>query len=99
MLENSELPRPHTTVIGSASMTWGWAQRGRFSVAALLAFFTAPTVAAAATRVAALAPQLRPSANNELRDRFHEALTRGLTSPDLEVIPAGEVRMRLGMSE
>jgi hypothetical protein len=66
---------------------------------ALALVCAAPTVATAAPRVAALLPQMRPSPNNELRDRFHDALGRGLSGPDLEVVPSAEVRMRLGMSE
>jgi hypothetical protein len=55
--------------------------------------------ARAADRVAALVPQIRPAAPNELRDRFHEAITRGLQTGSDEVIPAAEVRLRLGASE
>lgn len=57
------------------------------------------TTASAAGRVAALVPQIKPPAAPELRDRFHEAVTRGLqTGPD-EVVSAAEVRLRLGASE
>lgn len=55
--------------------------------------------AAAAGKVAALVPQIRPAAPAELRDRFHEAVTRGLQGGADEVIPAAEVRLRLGASE
>ncbi len=59
-----------------------------------------PSAAAAApTRVAALVPQLRPAGAPELRDRFHEAVTRGLQSGGDEVVGAAEVRLRLGASE
>lgn len=52
--------------------------------------------ASAAERVAALVPQTRPVAATEVRDRFHEAITRGLQASGDEVIPASEVRLRLG---
>ena len=55
--------------------------------------------ASAADRVAALVPQIRPPAAPELRDRFHEAVTRGLQLGSEEVVPAGEVRLRLGASD
>jgi hypothetical protein len=55
--------------------------------------------AASADRVAALVPQVRPAPPVELRDRFHEAITRGLPSGGTEVIPAAEVRLRLGTSD
>jgi hypothetical protein len=51
--------------------------------------------ALAAPKVAALVPTLRPSGSAELRDKFHEAVTRGLTSAGLDAVPSGEVRMRL----
>jgi hypothetical protein len=53
----------------------------------------------AAGRVAALIPQIRPAASPEVRDRFHEAVTRGLQSGADEVVSAAEVRLRLGASE
>jgi hypothetical protein len=49
--------------------------------------------------VAALVPQVRPAAAPELRDRFHEAVTRGLQTGGDDVIGAAEVRLRLGASE
>lgn len=52
----------------------------------------------AAPRAAALVPVLRPTANPELRNRFHDAVTRGLTAGGADAISAGEVRMRLGSS-
>jgi hypothetical protein len=55
--------------------------------------------ALAAPRTAALVPQLRPPAANELRDRFHEAVSRGLSQSGLETVPAAEVRLRLQVSE
>ena len=42
---------------------------------------------------------MRPLAAPELRDRFHEAVTRGLQSGGDEVVAAAEVRLRLGASE
>src|SRR5690349_17070926 len=57
-------------------------------------------VAAAAPRVAALVPAMKPGAAPELRDRFHEAVTRGIsTAGGVELVPSGEVRMRLAISE
>jgi hypothetical protein len=55
--------------------------------------------ASAADRVAALVPQIRPPAAPEVRDRFHEAVTRGLQTGPGEVVPAGEVRLQLGASD
>ncbi len=57
------------------------------------------TSAAAAERIAALVPQLRPTAAPELRDRFHEAVTRGLQASGDEIVGAAEVRLRLGSSD
>lgn len=54
--------------------------------------------AQAAERVAALVPQVVPPAAPEVRDRFHEAVTRGLQAGPNEVVPAGEVRLQLGSS-
>jgi hypothetical protein len=53
----------------------------------------------AAERVAVLLPQIRPAAAPEVRDRFHEAASRGLAASPDEVITGAEVRMRLGASE
>jgi hypothetical protein len=55
--------------------------------------------ALAGPRTAALVPQLRPPSPNELRDRFHEAVSRGLSQSGLETVPAAEVRLRLQVSE
>jgi len=55
--------------------------------------------AAAAPKVAALVPTMKPSVAPELRDRFHEAITRGLTAAGDDVIGAAEVRLQLGASE
>ena len=55
--------------------------------------------ASAAGRAAALVPQIRPTAAPEVRDRFHEAVTRGLQTGGDEIVPAAEVRLRLGLSE
>jgi hypothetical protein len=52
--------------------------------------------AAAAERVAALLPQTHPVAATEVRDQFHEAVTRGLQGAGDDVIAAAEVRLRLG---
>ena len=52
-----------------------------------------------AGRTAALLPTLRPAGSPELRDRFQEAVTRGLKAAGLDAIPAAEVRMRLSGSE
>jgi hypothetical protein len=65
----------------------------------LVAVLLCAAPAAAAPRIAALVPQMRPAVVPELRDRFHEAVTRGLQGPDLDVTPAAEVRLRLGVSE
>jgi hypothetical protein len=83
-------------VLCSASM------RRLRSVAALLMFSAlsaAAGVARAADHVAVLIPQTRPTAAPELRDRFHEAVTRGLQGGSDEITPAAEVRLRLGSSE
>jgi hypothetical protein len=51
-----------------------------------------------AGKVAALIPQVRPNASPELQNRFHEAVSRGLAGPDADVVPTGEVRLRLAES-
>ncbi len=61
-----------------------------------LVFVAIGSAASAAERVAALVPQTRPAAATEVRDRFHEAVTRGLQTGGDEVVPAAEVRLRLG---
>src|SRR5437588_2670211 len=66
-------------------------------LACAVSLFTAS--AASADRLAALVPQVKPAPPVELRDRFHEAITRGLQSGGTEVIPAAEVRLRLGASD
>ncbi len=53
----------------------------------------------AAPRTAALLPTLRPTASNELRDRMHDSVTRGLSAAGMDTVPAAEVRMRLALSE
>ena len=58
-----------------------------------------PSVAHAAPRIAALIPSLRGSAPTELKDRFQDAVTRGITAAGVEAVAAGEVRMRIGTSE
>jgi hypothetical protein len=65
----------------------------------ILAGLLAAAPALAAPRGAALLPLLKPAGAPELRDRFHESVTRGLQSAGLEVIPAAEIRMRLGVSD
>jgi hypothetical protein len=68
------------------------------SVASLLVLLVSST-AVAAPKLAALVPTVKPPAAPELRDRFHEAVTRGLTAGGEDVIGAAEVRLRLGASE
>jgi hypothetical protein len=53
----------------------------------------------AAGRVAPLVPKLNPLGASEIRDRFHDAIARGLERPNAEVVAAPEVRLRLGSSE
>src|SRR5579883_2869858 len=45
-----------------------------------------------ALRVVALAPQMKPPTANEIRDRYHEAIVRGL-SQGADVVPVADVRM------
>ena len=59
----------------------------------------ASTSAVAAPRTAALVPAVKPAAAPELRDRFHEAVTRGYQAGGEEMIGAAEVRLRIGASE
>ena len=59
----------------------------------------ASTSAVAAPHTAALIPAVKPAAAPELRDRFHEAVTRGYQAGGEEMIGAAEVRLRLGASE
>lgn len=73
----------------------GFGVRSLFLVAAL----TVSAPALAAPKVAALVPTLRPSGSNELRDRFHDSVTRGLGAGGVDPVPTGEVRMRLSGSE
>jgi hypothetical protein len=69
--------------------------------AALLGFAACMAVASPsfADRLAALVPQVKPPPPPELRDRFHEAISRGLQGSGVEVLPAAEVRLRLGSSD
>ncbi|MCU1277610.1 MAG: hypothetical protein JWM53_1156 [bacterium] len=69
------------------------------SLCGLLVLVGSGTAVAAGARVAALVPQVRPTAAPELRDRFHEAVTRGLAANGDEVVGAAEVRLRLGATE
>jgi hypothetical protein len=70
-----------------------------FLAGLLLAWFATSTPwPASANRVAALVPQFEPPASAELRDRFHNALARGLEQGGGEVVPATEVRARLSAS-
>ena len=75
------------------------------SVASLLVVVVSSCVvlasspALAASRVAALVPVVKPPAAPELRDRFHEAVTRGYAPSGDEVIAAAEVRLRIGASD
>lgn len=66
---------------------------------ALFATLLASAAAQAAPRVAALVPTLRPAGAPEVRDRFHEAVTRGLAAGGVDTVPAAELRMRLAVSE
>ena len=66
---------------------------------ASLLVLLASSSALAANKVAALVPQIKPQAAPELRDRFHEAVTRGYATGGDEVIGAAEVRLRLGASD
>ena len=59
----------------------------------------ASTSAVAAPHTAALIPAVKPTAAPELRDRFHEAVTRGYQAGGEEMIGAAEVRLRIGASE
>lgn len=87
-----------TSVLCFATMSGSRA--GVFSTAVLLSVVASASIAAAAPRVAALVPAMKPAAAPELRDRFHEAVTRGITTAGgVETVPAGEVRMRLAISE
>jgi hypothetical protein len=69
------------------------------SLLGLLVLAGSATASAAGARVAALVPTVRPTAAPELRDRFHEAVTRGLAAGSDEVVGAAEVRLRLGATE
>ncbi len=60
---------------------------------ALFALIAIGSVARSAERGAALPPALKPAGAVELRDRFHDAIARGLR--DAGVIPAAETRARL----
>ena len=62
-----------------------------------LLFFTALSAVAgtaSAEHIAAMLPQIKPAPAQELRERFHDAITRGLVG-DGEVMPAAEVRRQL----
>ena len=61
-------------------------------VAALLMAVAAP---AFADHGAALVPLIKPEAAPELRDRFHNAIVRGITGSEDDVTAAAETRMRL----
>ena len=50
----------------------------------------------ATERVVALVPEMN-AGSYELHDRFQDAVARSLKSPDLDVLSASEVRLRLGM--
>jgi hypothetical protein len=73
--------------------------RSSSSLIAVLACLVAGSPALAAGRIAALVPQIKPPPAPELRDRFHEAVSRGLATGGDEVVPASEVRLRLGGSD
>ncbi|HEY2746617.1 MAG TPA: hypothetical protein VGL86_18430 [Polyangia bacterium] len=55
--------------------------------------------ATAAPHLAALTPQVKPPGAPEVRDRFHEAVVRGLQTAGDDVLGAAETRLRLGASE
>ena len=55
--------------------------------------------ASASGRIGALVPTIRPLSAPEVRDRFHEAVTRGLQTGGDDVVVAAEVRLRLGAAE
>lgn len=55
--------------------------------------------ALAAGRMAALAPQVRPAAAPEVRDRFFAAVIRGLKTGTLPVVPAAENQERIHSSD
>jgi hypothetical protein len=67
----------------------------RVSGVLVLALVGAAGPAFAAPKVAALVPTLRPSGAAELRDKFQDAVTRGIADGGVDAIPTGEVRMRL----
>jgi hypothetical protein len=69
------------------------------SLLGMLVLAGSSTAAAAGARGAALVPSVRPAAAPELRDRFHEAITRGLQTGGEEMLGAAEVRLRLGATE
>lgn len=50
--------------------------------------------AAHATRAVPMLPQMRPAPPQELREKFHDAVVRGMGG-EVEIVPASEVRMRL----
>src|SRR6476646_4132833 len=70
--------------------------RGLRSVASLLVLLASASAVAATPHVAALIPSTKPTAAPELRDRFHEAVTRGFGD---EAMGAAEVRLRIGASD
>jgi hypothetical protein len=76
-----------------------WIPAALRPIAALVAVSLVSLPAYAAPRVAALIPQVRPNSTPELQNRFHEAITRGLQGPDVDVTTASEVRMRFGVSD
>ena len=63
------------------------------SFAAAVLQLASPALAAG-SKLAALVPQIHPATSPELQNRFHEAVSRGLTGPDADLIPAAEVRLR-----
>lgn len=72
--------------------------QARLALACLVV--TCSAAQAGAARVAPLIPQIEPAGRTELRDRFHDALARGLQQGgEGDVISAAEVRSRLSGSE
>lgn len=84
-------------MICSASMSASTGRRLLVAAAVALSFGAASR-AQAAPRAAALVPKLAPNPIPELRNRFQDAVTRGITAAGADAIGAGEVRMRLSSS-
>jgi hypothetical protein len=69
-----------------------------FPFRSMIASLALLAAAPAGARTVALAPHIKPPPSVEIRDRFHDAVVRALThSSATDVVPAAEVRMRLGI--